>query len=287
MKLSIKNSYDIHKKSVVSKVIAYTIMISFTILTIGPLFWMFYTSFKSHGEIVNSALGLPKKIVFFNYAKAWIQGNFTILSVNSIIYSTVTTIVTIIFATSAGYALAKFEFKKVSGFLYTFFLIGILITTQSVLVPLFLLEKQLGILNTYWGVFLPYIAFALPMAIYLATTYIKGIPDSFEEAAIMDGAGYLRIYSSIILPICSPIIATIAILSFIGSWNEFAFVFMLTSKDAIRSLPVGLQNMFGGVNSDFGLQAAALVIATLPMLIFYIFFNKKITKGFGGTNLKG
>lgn len=267
----------------VARFFSYVIMATFTILTIGPLIWMFYSSFKTHAEIVHNVFSLPMNPTIQNYIRSWKLGNLGLLSLNSIIYATVTTFLIVITAISTGYGFAKFKYK-ISPVFYSFFLLGILVTAHSVLVPLFLMEKFFHINNTRLGVFFPYLAFGLPLSVYLATTFIKGIPDSFEEAAVIDGAGYLQIFWRIILPVCKPVAATIAILTFLGTWNEFVFVFILTSKVAIRSLPVGLQQFFGGVNSNYGLQSAALVIGTIPMILFYVFFQKKIAQGFGDSS---
>ena len=163
---------------------------------------------------------------------------------------------------------------------------GLLITVHSVLVPLFILETKLGIDDTRLGVILPYVAFGLPFLIYLATSYIRGIPDSLEEAAVIDGASYLRIFKDIIIPVATPVVATMLIFSFVANWNELVLVLTLTSKDTLRSLPVGVLAFAGGKTRNYGLQFATLVIATLPMILFYFFFHDQLAKGFSAGALK-
>jgi raffinose/stachyose/melibiose transport system permease protein len=155
-----------------------------------------------------------------------------------------------------------------------------------VLVPLFIMETKLGIDDTRLGVILPYVAFGLPFLIYLATSYIRGIPDSLEEAAVIDGASYLRIFKDIIIPVATPVAATMLIFSFVSNWNEFVLVLTLTSKDTLRSLPVGVLAFAGGKTRNYGLQFAALVIATLPMILFYVCFHDQLAKGFSAGALK-
>ena len=137
------------------------------------------------------------------------------------------------------------------------------------------------------GVILPYIAFGLPFMVYLATSYIKSIPDSMIEAARMDGCGYLRVFLHVILPVSRPVVATMIIFSFLANWNEFILVLTLTSKTILRSLPVGINALSNsGMSRDFGKQFAALVIGTLPMIIFYIIFHKQLAKGFAAGSIK-
>lgn len=267
------------------KIFSWVFLAFFTFLTIAPLFWLLYSSLKPHQEIVRSVFALPKVWYFTNYARAWELGNLGLYTVNSIIYTATATAVTVFMALAAGYGIGKFGFG-VSKYLYAFFIMGLLITAHSVLVPLFILETKLGIDDTRFGVLLPYIGFGLPFLVYLSTSYIRGIPDALEESARIDGAGYLSIFWHIIQPISVPVVATMTIFSFVSNWNEFVFVFVLTSKQSLRSLPVGVNAFAGGMSRDYGLLFAALVIATLPMILFYVFFHEQLKRGFAAGALK-
>lgn len=132
----------------------------------------------------------------------------------------------------------------------------------------------------------PYIAFGLPTSILIAGSYIRGIPDALVEAAVIDGASYTAIFWKIVLVISTPVIATIAVLSFLGNWNEFLLVFTLTSGQNMRSLPVSINSFAGRLNQDYGLQFAALVIGTIPMFVFYVFAHNSLVKGFGEGAIK-
>jgi raffinose/stachyose/melibiose transport system permease protein len=268
------------------KLPAYIIMAGFTFLTLAPLFWLLYSSFKPHPEIVRNIFAFPREFYLQNFSVAYERGNLGIYFVNSVIYTGVATALTTTFALAAGYALAKFGYK-VAGYVYAFFIMGLLVTPHSVLVPLFVLETTLNIDDTRIGVILPYIAFGLPFLVYLATSYIKGIPNELEQAAVVDGATYLQIFSRIIAPVAKPVVSTMVIFSFINNWNEFVFVFVLTSDRALRSLPVGINAFAAGLTRDYGLQFAALVIGTLPMIVFYVFFHEQIARGFAAGAVKG
>jgi raffinose/stachyose/melibiose transport system permease protein len=268
------------------QILAYGLMIVFTVLTIGPLIWLVYSSFKPHPEIVRNIFSLPTQMYVENYTRAWKLGNLGIYSVNSILYSTTATLVSTVLALAAGYGIAKFGYRS-SGPIYAFFLMGLLLTVHSILVPLFVMETKLGIDNTRIGIILPYIAFGLPFLLFLATSFIKGLPAEIEEAAIIDGASYLGVFWNVILPMSRPVVATMLIFRFLANWNEFVFVFVLTSKTAIRTLPVGINAFAGGMTRDYGMQFAALVIGTLPMIIFYTIFHKRLQQGFASGALKG
>ncbi|NCB01264.1 MAG: carbohydrate ABC transporter permease, partial [Spirochaetia bacterium] len=144
----------------------------------------------------------------------------------------------------------------------------------------------IGLYNTRLGVLLPYIAFGLPMAVLLASSYIRGVPDALIEAAVIDGATYTQIFWQIILIVSTPVMATMAILSFLGNWNEFLMVFTLTSGENMRSLPVAINSFAGRLNEDYGLQFSALVIGTIPMFILYLVAHESVIKGFGDGALK-
>ncbi len=261
------------------KIFAYSTMILFTILAIGPLLWLLYSSFKPHAEIVRSPLGLPARWYIENFTRAWTQGSLGTYFINSILYSAIATTTTVLLALGSGYTFAKFNFG-ISRVLSAVYTLGLLVTVHSVIVPLFILETRIGIGNTRLGVIIPYIAFGLPFAVYLAAGYIKGIPGALEEAALMDGATYIQIFFHIIVRVAAPIIATMFIYTFLTNWNEFVLVLTLTSKAAIRSLPVGINSFAGGMSRDYGLQFAALVIGTFPMIVFYLLFHEQLEKGF-------
>lgn len=264
---------------------SYTFLILFTVITIFPIIWMTYSSFKLMGEIMVNPLGFPSNPTLVNYIKCFKYGNMAYAFFNSVIYSGVSTFFIVILSLQAGFALTKFGYKssKVFGALFT---LGLLITVNSVITPLFIMETNTGLYNTYLGVILPYIAFGLPMAVLIATSYIRGIPNALVEASLIDGATYTQIFWKIILIVSSPVIATIAVLSFLGNWNEFLMVFTLTSGENMRSLPVSINSFAGRLNQDYGLQFAALVIGTIPMFIFYLIAHNALIEGFGEGALK-
>jgi raffinose/stachyose/melibiose transport system permease protein len=278
---------DIRKINGFHLQIMYLIMILFTVLAVYPIFWVIVNSFKTTQEYMSaSKLALPIRWFYKNYPIAWKDANFSILTLNSIIYTAVTVISIIILSFMAGFAFAKIP-SKITPLLHGSFIIGVLITIQCITVTLFIMFNTLGLFNTRLGVIIPYIGIGLPMAVYLATEYIKGIPTEVIESARIDGAKYMKIFGSIILPMAAPVATTVAILSVNGTWNEFMLVNILVSSDKLKSLPVGISMFSGSLATDYGKQFAALVIGMTPMIFFYVIFRKQITKGVSAGAVKG
>ncbi|MDR0315374.1 MAG: carbohydrate ABC transporter permease [Treponema sp.] len=278
---------DIRKTNVSSLIIMYFIVILFTILAVYPIFWLVANSFKTTQEyMLTSKLSLPTRLFFNNYPIAWRDANFSVLIFNSILYTFVTVATIIILSFMAGFAFAKLP-SKITPILHGSFIIGILITLQCIMVPLFLMIRTVGLFNTRLGVLIPYIGIGLPMAVYLGTEYIKSIPNEVIESARIDGAKYLHIFRTIIMPMAAPVATTVAILTVTGTWNEFMPINILVSSDRFKSLPVGINMFSGALATDYGKQFAALVIGMTPMIIFYVIFRKQITKGVSAGAVKG
>ena len=278
---------DIRNTNIAVLIVLYAIVIAFTILAVYPIFWLIIMSFKTTQEfMLTSKLALPQMWYAKNYPWTWTVGRFRTLITNSVIYTSVTVIAEIILSFMAGFAFAKLP-SKLTPVLHGSFIIGILLTIQSIMVPLFLVINAVGLYDMRLGVLIIYIGISLPMAVYLSTEYIKSIPDSVLESARLDGAKYLRIFWSIIMPIASPVAATVAILGVTGTWNEFMLINILVSRSELKSLPVGINMFSGTLASDYGKQFSALVIGMIPMILFYIAFRKQITKGVSAGAVKG
>jgi len=278
---------DIRKLNPVALFFMYVLVVLFTILAVYPIFWVIMSSFKTTQEyMLNSKLALPKALFFKNYPIAWRDANFTTLTLNSIFYTAVTVISIIILSFMAGFAFAKLP-SRITPVLHGSFIIGILITLQCIMIPLFILIRGVGLINTRLGVLIPYIGIGLPMAVYLSTEYIKSIPTEVIESARIDGAKYLRIFRTIILPMAAPVATTVAILTVTGTWNEFMLINILVSSDNYKTIPVGMNMFAGSLATDYGKQFAALVIGMMPMIVFYAIFRKQITKGVSAGAVKG
>jgi raffinose/stachyose/melibiose transport system permease protein len=264
---------------------AYILMLAFAVLTIFPLVWLFYSSLKPNMEIMQHPLALPRNPTLRNYLVAWEMAGLGQALLNSAFYTITSTAATVFIALAAAFALAKFPFKS-KHFFTSAFALGLMLTVHAVIIPLFRVEVHLGLVNTRLGIILPYIAFGLPLSVMIALSYVRGIPDSIIESAEIDGARYRSIFWRIIAPLSTPVLTTMAILSFLSHWNEFLFVFVFTSSQALKSLPPAITIFAGKRMTEYGLQYAALVIGILPMLLFYLCFHSQLIKGFGEGALK-
>ena len=272
--------------SLLTRVLLYSVLLVFTFMTLYPIFWLTMSSFKTTQEFQMNRLGLPRRWTIRNYPQAWSIGGFSQLFMNSIIYTVTSTSAVVLLSLSAGFAFAKIR-SRATPFLHGSFVIGILLSLEAILIPLFLMSNAAGLTDRRLGIILPYIGMGMPKGVYLCTEYIKSIPDSLVESARLDGASYPRILASIIMPMAKPVATTLAILSVTGVWNEFMLVNILASKGSLKSLPVGILKFSGALASDYGKQFAALVIGMLPMLVFYAIFRNQITKGVSAGAVKG
>ncbi|WP_235988910.1 carbohydrate ABC transporter permease [Aquibacillus kalidii] len=274
------------KKVTSKRFFIYLILSLFAIANAYPIVWMVLNSLKTADEFALDRIGLPEGFAFQNYIDAWNTANFGSFFVNSLIVSLVSVVITVFLGALAAYFLSRFQFRM-SKFIYGFFVFGLLVPVHATLVPMFILMSKLGLLNTHFSLILPYVAFNMPISIFLLVSFMKSFPKDIEESAIMDGAGILKIFWSIILPMTRPAIATVVILSFINNWNEFVFALVLINDPALATLPLGLQNFAGQYETNYVGQMAGLTMALVPILIVYLFLEKELVKGMTAGAVKG
>lgn len=278
----------INKHTPLGKVGVYLLFILFVLFTTYPLFWLGYSSLKTNSEIQNAPLAFAEVIQWVNYSEAWSVGNIGRGYVNSVIYLVFTLVIVLMGSMMASYAFAKLPFKKVSLVLKAAIGLGILISTHSVIIPLFLMLRQMNLTgsNARLGIILTYSAVGMPMAVFLASDFIKGLPDSLVESASIDGASQFKIFTAIILPMTKPVMVTIGIITALSTWNEFLLGFILSNRFT-RALPPTIVAFSNPRTPNYHLQMAGLVISMIPMIVLYSFFNKYITRGVVGGAIKG
>ncbi len=269
------------------KIIVYAVMILFTVLTIYPLSWMILQSLKTNTIYLSTnKLSFPPYLYLDYYPLLMNQGNYFTFFKNSVIYSAVTVVAVVLLSNMAGFAFAKLQFK-ITKLLHGIFIVGILIVLQAIMLPLFLMVTQVGIHNTRIAVLIPYIALGLPMGVYLCTDFEKSIPDELLEAARIDGAGYMRTFANVVLPMCAPVSVTLAIITFVGTWNEFILMNLMVSYEPYKAIPYMVGRYAGALGAEYGKLFTALTAAMIPILIFYSIFSNQITKGVAAGAVKG
>lgn len=258
----------------------------YALVTLYPLFWLFMSAFKDNEEFFSAPFSLPAQWHWDNFSRAWEVSGMGVSLINSTIVTIASLVLTLVLGALAAYVLARFEFK-LKPLMMGLFLLGMLIPIHSTLVPLFIIMKKIGLLDSYGALILPYTAFELPLAIFVTAAYLTSVPKEIEEAALMDGTGYWGIFFRIMLPLSVPALSTVAILAFLRFWNDFAFALVFISKPALKTLPLSLSVFATGYSTDYKLTMAALSIAVLPTIVVFLLFQEQIMKGMTAGAVKG
>ncbi len=275
------------KKVTVGGILTYTVLGIWALVNIFPLYWMFTFSLKSNREIFgDNVIGLPKEWLWSNYQNALTKGNMALYLLNSVIVTSITIILTLIVALMATYALTRLVWKGRKA-VNNIIMLGLTIPIHAAILPVFLILDRLKMTNSYQALIIPYTAFGLAMSIMICSGFIVNIPKELEEAACIDGCSVYGIFFKIILPLMKPALSTVAIFTFLSSWNELMFANIFIDDAKYRTLSVGIQTLSGAHTTQWGPIGAALVIATFPTLILYSFMSTKIQKSLTAGAVKG
>ncbi|SEG42547.1 raffinose/stachyose/melibiose transport system permease protein [Butyrivibrio sp. Su6] len=280
-------SYTLKEEKPYLKVITNIFLIIWALINIFPIYFMFTFSLKSNDEIFGSnIIGLPRQWLWSNFATAMNTGNMGLYFFNSLLVTTLAIGISMMAAMMACYAITRIRWKF-SGLANAFFMLGLTIPIQASIVPVYVVLSKLHWLNKYSTLIVPYSAFALSMAILICSGFMAEIPTALDEAARIDGCGLFGTFFKIILPLMKPAVSTVGVYSYLQCWNEFMFANVFISDSAHRTLPVGIKALSGQHTTEWGPIGAALVIATFPTLIFYIFLSGKIQASFIAGAVKG
>lgn len=274
-------------KKITKETLIYALLIIWALINLFPVYWMFTFSLKSNEEIFGkNVIGLPREWLWGNYAKAMGVGNIGLYFMNSVIIAVVTIALVMLIALMATFALTRFIWKGRKR-MNDFFMLGLTIPIHASIVPIYVTLSRLHLLSTYSSLIIPYSAFSLAMAILICTGFMQEIPFELDEAACIDGCGTWKIFFTVIVPLMKPAVATVSIYTFLQCWNELMFANIFINDKEHKTLPVGVQALSGQYLTEWGPVGAAMVLATFPMLIFYIFFSKKIQDSFIAGAVKG
>lgn len=265
-------------------IVLYAVLIITAGITLAPLLWMLSASFMPTGDA--SAFPppfFPKRFTFEHYLNLFTRGNLARYLFNSAFLSVAVTFISLIINSMAGYAFAKYRFKGKNS-LFKLLVASMVIPAQVTMLPLFLMLNKMGFINTYMGVIIP--GMAGIFGIFLIRQFAMSIPDSLIEAARIDGATDFKIYWSLILPLCKPILITLAIFTFMGTWNDFLWPLIVMTDDSMYTLPVALANLSLEHVQDTELMMAGSVMTTLPVLILFASVQKYYISGIMAGGLK-
>jgi raffinose/stachyose/melibiose transport system permease protein len=254
---------------------------------VAPVLFIVVTSLKSTQEVMNaSAFALPTDWYVQNYPAAWLRGRYSTTFVNSVVITLVKVPLGLALSAMAAYALARIEVPA-KKWLVALVLFGTMIPFQVMLAPLFTLVNGFGLLNTYVGLWLPYIAFGVPYQVFVLHGFFKEVPRELSEAALIDGASHFTTFRRIFLPISLPVLAALFIMDFVATWNEFAMALVIMLDGKNWTLPLSLMAFQGEFGSDFGPLNAAIVTTVAPAVIVYLIFQRYFVSGLTAGAVKG
>ena len=257
------------------------------VLTAFPFFWMISTSFKSLREIfVFPPYFFPKDFTLANFERLFEQTRFLTYFKNSVFVSTSAVVLTMTIASAGAYSLTRFKFhgreKIASLILFTYMFAPIMI-----IIPFYVLIRKIGIANTHLALIMAYTAFCLPFSLWLLRAFFQSIPMALEEAALTDGAGRIRAVIYVIFPLALPGIIATGIFTFILAWNDYIFVRILITSDELKTLSVGIADLYNATVIDWGMIMSGGMLITIPVLVFFVFIQRYLIAGWGAGAVKG
>jgi multiple sugar transport system permease protein len=262
---------------------AISILIACIFLT--PIVWSLACSLKTEGMKITSALDwFAPPYTFENYPSVILGSSVSTWLINSMFNASMSVILTILVTSLAAYPIAKLEFKGKS-WLFLFFTVGLIVPGEATIVPLFIITNQLGLLDSYAGMILPSVAVSLNLIII--SSFFKGIPNEMIEAAKIDGANHWIIYFRVVMPLAKTVLVTVSIFAFMASWNNYLWPLLCAINDSMFTLPVGIPTFAGTYTVDYVRPMTANMIASIPAIILYLIFEKRIVKGVTLSGIKG
>ncbi|MDR2320673.1 carbohydrate ABC transporter permease [Microbacterium sp. NPDC089698] len=257
--------------------VSHVVLAVWALVVILPMLWTLLGSFKTTKEIFKSPFGLPANWNFDNYVNAWVKNNFGPMFLNTIIVVGCALILVMLLGAMCAYVLARFSIPG-SRVIYYLMLAGLTFPVFLAIVPLFFILQGMGLLNTLPGLIITYVAFALPFTVFFLFSFFKSLPYEIQEAAYVDGASEWRTFFQVMLPMAKPGLAAVAIMNFLGLWNQFLLPISLNTDQSKYVLSQGMASFASsaGYQVDFGAMFAAVIITIVPVLVVYILFQRQL-----------
>lgn len=265
---------------------AYTVLLFIVLVSVGPIAWVIMSSFKSNGAILTSPFSGPDLFNFDAYVKVITQFNFGTYALNSLLIAASSTMVGMIILSMSSYVIAKYNFPC-KNLIYVLLTITLLVPGHTKTQPIFTLIMSLNLYDTKTGLFLVYLSGSIASSLFILRSNFASIPNSLNEAAEIDGAGFFRTFWQINMPLAKTGIFTAGVLMFLGNWNEYYFASLLTSSPANRTLPVSLASFNQAFSYDYTRMFAALTLVVLPGILIYMFAQEQVQASVAGSAVKG
>lgn len=276
-----------HKKKERNEIFLHSILVLFALIQLFPLIWLVLCSFKDNLEITGTnVMGLPAKWRWSNYSYILTATTLGRNFMNSVFYTAVTVIASGFLAAMVSYAIVRMTWK-LNKFVLAFFMTGLMIPVHAILLPLFIIMKNMKLLNTPWSLIIPYVVNALPTAIFILTGFFSTLPRELEEASVIDGCNIYLIFLKIMMPLIKPALVSTSVFTFLGAWNELMFAATFANRAELMTLTVAINSLRGVYFSEYGAIFAGLTLATLPSIIIYILLSEQVQKSLVAGAVKG
>lgn len=261
----------------------------YLLLVIGSAIWLLpvltlvLTAMKTNNDFYNgiSLFSIPKQIAWSNFSQAMIKGRLFTYMRNDLFVSCLKVPLGILVEAMAAYPLTRLRVRHPTG-IFIFFLVGMMLPQQIALVPINIAYKNLGLLNTYFGLFYVYVGFGISFGILILNGFFKGIPCEMDESAALEGCTKWQIFTKIILPMAKPAVATLVITDFLATWNEYLLASVIINDNRLKTVPTGLMTFVGEHGTDYGYLCAGILISIIPVLIVYLAFQRNFVEGMSG-----
>lgn len=264
----------------------YIVCIAIAIVVIAPLLLAVMNGFKTKGQVMSRPFSLPDPVIWSNYGDILHSHSFWQQLLNSTLVMLATTLLVLALASSAAFVFARMPFKG-RELLFTYYVLGLLFPVTVAILPVYLLIRSIGLVDTLWGIILPQVAFLLPLSVIILRNFFLNIPPELEDAAYVDGASPLQFFWKILLPLSRPALAAVAVLTMVYSWNNFFLPLVALNSESKWTLPLGVMQFSGQYSSDWGKKLAFVSLAMIPAIVFYLIAERHIVAGLTAGSLKG
>jgi multiple sugar transport system permease protein len=275
------------RTTLVWNTVSYTVLVILALICVLPLIWTFLTSIKNESDIVTREIVyLPTRLTFENYVKLWKQSSYPVLVLNSLVVTTLTVLICLATGTIASYAFSRFRFAGRSQIMLAYLIVR-MFPAVLMIIPLFIVMRQVGLLDSTTGLAVAYTSFLLPLFVWMLKGFFDAAPRELENAARIDGATRIGAMFRIVIPIARNGLAATCVFVAIAAWNEYLFALMLTTSQGSRTWPVGLQLMVGEFQLPWGMLAAGGMISILPVIVLFAFVQRVMVAGIAAGAVKG
>ncbi|PUA37354.1 sugar ABC transporter permease [Paenibacillus elgii] len=270
-----------------AKSIPHLVLIPYVLIVVYPIYFIVISSLKKNNEIITNPWGLPSEFSFSHYESALTNSHLGTYFINSLYIATIATVGSLLLAMGIAFAVTRMRFPSLSKLVYGLLLLSLLIPPASLLIPLYIMVKDMGLYNTPLALIIPYMAFGIPLTVFVVAAFMKAIPTELEEAGVMDGLSAYGLLFRVVFPLSLPTLVTVFIINFLGHWNEYVMANLFLSTQTLRTLPVAVVGFADKFNMNYGALCASISISVIPIIIIFIFLQKQIIEGVTAGSVKG